>query len=331
MPPWFKAGVMFGSAALGFLGAELVVRAGSGGALPHLRLFVQQGERIGLEAGGCADVRHAAGHEFTVCADARGHRTPSAAAGAWLVVGDSQVLGMGVDGAQSFPALNGWTNAGVPGHGVGDALRVAETQIETAPPAGLVVVVNQANDWDEALVPASERYRVAGGLLLRAETASALGETFWNSPLSHLHLLSYVALLASAPRVAADAAPPAWMANPTSQAGASAALADAIRSFSERHPGLSVVAAFLPVDVATDEQRVPSSPFGRYVAHTSPAPWEDHTLRDQIRDALSDTQVRFVDLGEALRATPHAFLDADYHLSPAGHEAVAAHLREATR
>jgi hypothetical protein len=348
VPTWFKAGVMLGSAVLGLVGAELIVRIGSGGALPHLRLFVQDGPVIGLEPDACADVRHAAGHGFTVCADAAGRRSPSADPGAWLVVGDSQVLGMGVDGDEAFPAVNGWTNGGVPGHGLADALATAERHIAAHPPAGLVVVINQANDWEEALVPAGERYQVAGGLLLRAGSATGWGATFWDSPLSRLQLLSYVALLASAPRVAADAAPPAWMADPAGQEATSRALAGAIEGFARSHPELTVVTAFLPVDVAISAERVPSSPFGRYAGSVSPAPWEDRTLRDQLRSILDPAAVdpaavdpaavdpaarpvRFVDLGATLAETPGAFLDADYHLSAAGHVAVAAELQRATQ
>jgi hypothetical protein len=331
VPAWFKAGMMAGSAVLGLVGAELIVRLGSGGALPHLRLFVQDGDTIGLQPDACADVRHAAGHGFEVCADSAGHRTPTAAPGSWLVVGDSQVLGMGVDADAAFPAVNGWTNGGVPGHGVADALATAESALRSDQPAGVVVVINQANDWEEALLPAGQRYRVAGGLLLRAEAATGPGAAFWDSPMSRLQLLSYVALLAGAPRVAADATPPAWMADPAGQDTGSRALADAILGFSAAHPNLTVVTAFLPVDVAVSAERVPSSPFGRYAGSVSPAPWEDRTLRDQLRSALAGSPVRFVDLGDTLAETPEAFLDADYHLSPAGHAAVAARLAEVLR
>lgn len=331
VPAWFKASLMLGSAVVGLAAAELIVRAGSGGALPHLRLFVQHADEITLQPGACADVRHATGRTFTVCADAAGARTPTAAPGAWLAVGDSQVLGMGVAGDQTFSARNGWTNGGVPGHGIADALGTAARRLEAAPPAGVVVVINQANDWEEALVPAGQRYRVAGGLLLRAGSATGWGAAFWESPLSRLQLLGYVALLASAPRVAADADAPGWMADPAGQAGTSRALAGAIAAFSQRHPDLPVVAAFLPVDVAVSAARVPSSPFGRYADGVSPAPWEDRTVRDQLQSALAGTGVRFVDLGAPLAATPGAFLEADYHLSAAGHAAVASALLEATQ
>jgi len=327
---------MAASAGLGLVGAEVIVRAGSGGALPHLRLFVQDGDRIGLQADACAVVRHAAGHRFEVCADARGHRRLPAEAGQeatvpWLVVGDSQVLGMGVEGSETFAARNGWVNGGVPGHGVADALGTARATAGEVATSGVVVVVNQANDWEEALVPAGQRYRVAGGMLLRSSSATTSGTAFWSSPLSRLHLLSYVALLVSAPRVAAEAAAPAWLATPGDQQATSAAIGRAIHDFATRHPDLRVITAFLPVDIAISGDRVPSSPFGRYAGSVTPAPWEDSTLRDQLRSALDGTPVRFVDLGTPLAATPDAFLDADYHLSAAGHAAVAAHLAEVTR
>jgi hypothetical protein len=121
------------------------------------------------------------------------------------------------------------------------------------------------------------------------------------------------------------------MADPAGQDTGSRALADAILGFSAAHPNLTVVTAFLPVDVAVSAERVPSSPFGRYAGSVSPAPWEDRTLRDQLRSALAGSPVRFVDLGDTLAETPEAFLDADYHLSPAGHAAVAARLAEVLR
>ena len=48
VPTWFKAGIMAASAGIGLVGAELIVRFGSGDALPHLRLFVQDGDVIGV-------------------------------------------------------------------------------------------------------------------------------------------------------------------------------------------------------------------------------------------------------------------------------------------
>lgn len=327
VPTWFKVGVMVGSVVLGLGLAELVVRAGSGGALPHLRLFEQDGDTVSLQQDRCADVRHAAGHVYAVCTGQRGLRNEQSHPTA-LVVGDSQVLGMGVPDDAPFAARAGWLNGGVPGHGVADALAHADVLLPGLPPTlPVVVVVNQANDWEEGLTRAGERYRVTGGLLLRTESASGLGSAFWSSPLSHLQLLSYIALLASAPRVAPDEAPPAWMSDPAGQAATSHALADAIDAFADRHPDRTVLAAFLPVDVAVDQERVEASPFGRYAGAVDPPPWADRQLHDQLRENLD--RARFIDLSETLAGTPGAFLDADYHLSEAGHAAVAPALQAA--
>ncbi len=87
-----------------------------------------------------------------------------------------------------------------------------------------------------------------------------------------------------------------------------------------------MVVAFLPVDVAATQARVPLSPFGKYTGATV-QPWTESTLRDQLEEHLH--VARFIDLLPTLRDQPEAFLDGDYHLSPAGHARVAEALRAA--
>ena len=314
--------VGFTSLAVGCAGAEGLARLGDGGALPHLALFHQDaGGSIGLRPQASQDI---AGPQdsFSVRTDRAGCRVGrDADPSGWLVVGDSQVLGMGVEGEQTFAALGGHHNCGVPGFGVGDAAARAAA-LHRADTRGVLIVVNQANDWEEGLVPVDERYDVAGGRLIRTASKGVVGRAFWSSPLPRSHLLYYVAMLGMA-LSQGSAPPPAWLTAPADQGPQTRALAAEVDRLARALQPTPVVAAFLPVDVAAAEERVPSSPFGRYTGGAA-RPWAETHLRDQLEDAL--TVARFVDLLPALQGRPDAFLGDDYHLSPDGHARVAAAL-----
>ncbi len=228
-----------------------------------------------------------------------------------------------MDAAEAFAGEH--LNAGVPGHGVADALARAEHLLSDGAPRGVLVVVNQANDWEEALQPAAERYAVVGGWLLQEPAAS----WFWGTPLSRSHLLYFTGLLLAvegpAALAGASADPPRWLVAPQEMAPTSAAMGAAIVDFAAAHPGLDVRAAFLPVDVAAARSRRGASPFGSRLGGARP--WEETTLRDQLIAALGGLPT--VDLLPILKDRPAAFQDRDYHLSVEGHAQVAAALREA--
>lgn len=324
IPLGLRLGVALFSLALTLGVAEGLIRWADGGALPHLRLFTQVDGAITLQAASAATLRRADGGTFTVATDAHGLRVgagPPLGPGAPLVVGDSQVLGMGVSAEEAFPARLGAHNAGVPGHGLPDALAQAQALLASLQPRALVVVVNQANDWEDGTTPLTDRMAVRGGWLIDRQRAEGpMGRLFWGSPLSRSHLLYLTSLLLRGPAPASG--PPAWMADPAGQQAQSASLAAAIRDFAAAHPALPLTVAFLPVDVAAQAARAETSPFGPAAQAASPPPWADRQLHDQLAAALGSA-LPLVDLTPALRADPALFLEADYHLSAAGHAAVA--------
>ena len=327
IPLGLRLGVALVSLALTVGVAELLIRWADGGALPHLRLFHEEAGAITLLAEAAATLRRADGGTFTVATDAHGLRVGASARpgpGAPLVVGDSQVLGMGVSAEEAFPARLGAHNAGVPGHGLTDALARAEALLPALQPRALVVIINQANDWEDGTTPLTARMAVRGGWLIdRTRAEGPMGRLFWASPLSRSHLLYLSSLLLRGP--APDAGPPAWMADPAGQQPQSEALAAAVHAFAAAHPALPLTLAFLPVDVAAQEARVASSPFGAAARAVSLPPWSDRQLFDQLAAALGPAHP-LVDLTPVLRAAPALFQEADYHLSAAGHAAVASAL-----
>ncbi len=324
------------SALIAGVAAEAVVRNADDGGLPTLGIFATDGDRIVLAPDACARMLRLDGGVYTICTDADGMRKASGAvtSGGWLVVGDSQVLGMGVaddetfaayasrgpsDGSGSAPVR--LINAGVPGYGVADARAQANALVPILHPDGVIFVVNQANDWDEGVERATVRTTVRGGWLLTAENAQGIGAWFWATPLSRSHLLYHGWMqLYSARPGSADPSGGASLGLGSAKAVApiTKALAAEIQAFAASHPTLPTVAVFLPADAATSEARAAMSPF----AHTG-SPWSDTSLRDAFQEAL--WSVPLLDLRPAL-AAPDSFLHQDYHLSPAGHARVAAAL-----
>lgn len=292
--------------------AEGVLRVMDGNALPQLDIFTLASGHLRLLPNEGVRLRRAVGGPYEVHTGDGGRRIPVGRD--TLVVGDSQVLGLGVEDGETFTARLGWHNGGVPGHGVGDALQHARELIPGLHPTRVVVVLNQANDWPEAMIPAAERYVVANGWLgARANAGTPLAR-FWASPLSASHLcqLGFMLTLGVAPQ------PPESMA-PNAIAATTSAFFDGVVALQSEFPTIQVVAVFLPADAATSEARARLSPLrlpGR--------PWEDTTLRDGVTTAFAE--VPLVDLSPAL-ATPQSFLSGDYHLSALGHRAVAERLR----
>src|SRR5690606_22323976 len=99
------------------------------------------------------------------------------AEGEILIVGDSQVFGLGVDDDQTFAAgLAEHTgrpvlNAGVPTYGPLEYLAVTEEILEQRSPDTVVYVINFLNDPFELDRPNGDRHAVWDGWAVRSETA----------------------------------------------------------------------------------------------------------------------------------------------------------------
>jgi hypothetical protein len=102
-----------------------------------------------------------------------------------IVVGDSQVFGLGVQEDETASAVLATRlgvpvrNAGVPTYGPQEYVALAKALIAERRPAAVVLVLNQANDWFEAHRPNRERHRVWDGWAVRAETAPTEPEAWW--------------------------------------------------------------------------------------------------------------------------------------------------------
>lgn len=134
-------------------------------------------------------------HSFTLSTDAQGFRRSGAEAlgdRPILVVGDSTAFGVGVDDSDTWPARLEWLlraggeeatviNAGVPGHGTVQAIRMAEIY---GLPLNPRMVILCAGFNDSGLVPAGELPDLARAARNDAEQAAAA------SPSRLIHLLS---------------------------------------------------------------------------------------------------------------------------------------------
>ena len=308
--------------------AEGLVRLADGNAMPMIRLFqTDSSGHIGLEPNGLARISAPFGPPWEIHTDMKGRRVPPQplTEQAWIVVGDSQVMGNGVADAEAFPSLlrvNGDPahNLGVPGYGVGDALWSATQHLDQHPAAGVIVIVNQMNDWEETDAPVGDRYKVRGGWLVDDEDAHGPRGSFLASPLSRTHLgflLGHLALRDWSPP---DLPVPDWMLDPTKQRAKTLRIAHAIRSFAETHAQTDVVPVYLPADVYASAGRAEASPLTPHLSKLDVKPWEDSRLQHQLMTALSELEP--IDLTDSLR-DESAFLQGDYHLSPTGHQRVA--------
>ncbi|MFO0595174.1 MAG: hypothetical protein U0228_07715 [Myxococcaceae bacterium] len=173
---------------LGLVVAEGVFRLRDQSAFPHLNYY-EPDDQLGvrLRPHASMQLRVATGNPITTAATNadgfRGAEWPAPrgpGADEVLVVGDSQVFGLGVEAEQTFsaklgPALGGDVvvlNAGVPTYGPAEYTEVVRRQLEARQRVKTVVfVMNLANDLFELDRPNVERHRVWDGWAVRTETA----------------------------------------------------------------------------------------------------------------------------------------------------------------
>lgn len=185
--------------ALGLVLVEVGFSMRDEGAFPHLNLYAEDAE-LG------ARLRPSSSQRFkfqdndvtdiSIGADGLRNPAPSAREHAVLVVGDSQVFGLGVNDDETMPAqlaaLSGRPviNAGVPTYGPLEFNAVVREQLEEGGIETVVYVVNFANDAFETERPNRERHVIWDGWAVRAETAPPEAPTnfpgrFWLYNQSH--------------------------------------------------------------------------------------------------------------------------------------------------
>ena len=143
------------------------------GAFPHVNFYVADPELgVRLEPGASMRFRLRQNPLSTIHVNSRGYRGdewPAPAATDVLVVGDSQVFGLGVEDDATFAsrlaATSGRTviNAGVPTYGPREYLAVARELLVERKLASVVVVLNFVNDPFELERPNRERHTVWDG------------------------------------------------------------------------------------------------------------------------------------------------------------------------
>jgi hypothetical protein len=169
------------------LGLGLAIAEGAfwvrdGGAFPHINVYVPDGERgVRLAPGASQRIRFSKNPVTSVRINSEGYRGadwPAPAANEVIVVGDSQVLGLGVEENETFAsilqvALGGTVvrNLGVPTYGPLEYNAVVDEALKKRPASTVVYVVNLANDLFEASRPNTQRHAVWDGWAVRKETA----------------------------------------------------------------------------------------------------------------------------------------------------------------
>lgn len=171
-------GVLAVTVALGL--AELGLRVVDGFAFPHLNVYEPDASLgVHLRPGATERVAFGGNPASDVRINAQGFRGadwPAPAAGEIVIVGDSQVFGLGVEerdtlstnlaNATGRPVIN----AGVPTYGPAEYRAVVDRLLAERHPSSVVMVVNFSNDLFEKERPNRERHKVWDGWAVRAET-----------------------------------------------------------------------------------------------------------------------------------------------------------------
>ncbi|TMQ22244.1 MAG: hypothetical protein E6J90_12765 [Deltaproteobacteria bacterium] len=176
-----RCAMMLGGLALGGGVAEAMFYYRDGGAFPHLNVYVADPELGVRLSPGATETVAFGGNPAThvrISRDGfRGVELPAPGGDDVLVVGDSQVFGLGVEEDETFSARlaraigRPVVNAGVPTYGPAEYRAVIAEQLARRHPRTVVLTVNLANDLFEAGHPNKERHAVWDGWAVRRETA----------------------------------------------------------------------------------------------------------------------------------------------------------------
>ncbi len=166
---------------LGLVVTEWVFHRRAEGAFPHLNVYAADSELgVRLVPGRSQRLSFGGNPVTTVTINPEGFRGApwgEPAKEEVLVVGDSQVFGLGVEAEEAFPAVLAETlrrpvlNAGVPTYGPSEYLGVMRRLLPERRPKTVILVVNFANDLFEAARSNVDRHAVWDGWAVRKETA----------------------------------------------------------------------------------------------------------------------------------------------------------------
>jgi hypothetical protein len=167
---------------------EVVCAVGQDRAFPHVNFYVPDAE-LGVRLEPFAEERISFSENpvTTIRTNALGYRGGDwggvteleSGRGEVLVVGDSQVFGLGVEEEETATAEVGRLlgraarNGGVPTYGPAEYLAVVKEVLAARPMQDVVLVLNASNDFFERDRPNRERHAVWDGWAVRIETAPA--------------------------------------------------------------------------------------------------------------------------------------------------------------
>jgi SGNH hydrolase-like domain, acetyltransferase AlgX len=186
---WLSRGAMMCCGlALGVAAAEGVFAYRDGGALPHLNVYVADAELgVRLLPGATQKVAFGGNPITSVRINGDGYRggeLPAPGKDDVLVVGDSQVFGLGVEEGETFSARLGAAsgrpvmNGGVPTYGPAEYRAVISEQLAKRHPKTVVLTINLVNDLFEVQHLNKDRHAVWDGWAVRKETAPAATTRF---------------------------------------------------------------------------------------------------------------------------------------------------------
>ncbi len=176
-----RFGMVVAGLAVGLVVAELVFRSRDDGAFPHVNFYVAD-SALGVRLEPNAEEKIAFGGNpvtslRTNSKGFRGANWPAPGPNEILVVGDSQVFGLGVEEGETFSAqlakATGRTviNAGVPTYGPAEYKAMIAELIDQRKPTTVVLTLNMVNDLFEEHRPNAERHVVWDGWAVRKENA----------------------------------------------------------------------------------------------------------------------------------------------------------------
>ncbi|HEU4732672.1 MAG TPA: hypothetical protein VFT22_32475 [Kofleriaceae bacterium] len=175
-----RAAMVLAGLVAGLAVAEAVFHYRDGGAFPHLNLYVADPELgVRLMPGETENIAFGGNPITHVRINRDGYRGDELPPGGddILVVGDSQVFGLGVEEDQTFSAVLGKTtgkrvmNGGVPTYGPAEYRAVIAEQLARRHPRTVVLTINLVNDLFEAQHLDKDRHAVWDGWAVRKETA----------------------------------------------------------------------------------------------------------------------------------------------------------------